>query len=320
LEPTSPPPDAPPAPRGRKSALAFFGVVLALFLPGIFAQTLQPAAGLLWTELFVFLLAPVALASGSNLDPRAFLALRPVRPGVLGLGVLVGGAGTVVAMAVMAGAQRFMPRSWLETFDVARLFEGSPATRVAVALVATFVAPACEEISFRGYAESALLARYRPAVAIAGSALLFSLIHLDPVRFPAVLVLGAVFAWLRWRSGSVWPAAVAHATNNGIVSLAELSASGARPSPADVEAVPLPAVALGLAIGVSALVPLAMSFRTAAGAPPDATASMVLRDPADPSLAFRPSRLPRGIRLAVVLGAQLLLVLALVALWRARAR
>ena len=38
------PPLAPPAP--RKSALAFFGVVLALFLPGLLAQALHVFAGL----------------------------------------------------------------------------------------------------------------------------------------------------------------------------------------------------------------------------------------------------------------------------------
>ena len=308
-DPTEPAP--PPAPAGRKSALAFFGLLLALFLPGLLAQALHVVVGLLWTELFVFLLPPFVLAAGSNLVPRAYLALGRVRPSILATGALVGAAGTVLAMAIMAVAQRLMPPAWVRTFDVAKLFEAPLAERIAIAAVATIVAPVCEEIAFRGYLQSTLLSRRRPALAVGTAALLFAIIHLDPIRFPALVILGAVFGWLRLRSGSVWPAVAAHAANNGLVSIIALAA---RPEPAEETSLPLSAIAFGLALGVAMLAPLVAAFRAATPPPPAPEALLVLRDPADPSLRFRLARVPRQLQLAAIAGAQALIVIVLAAL------
>jgi membrane protease YdiL (CAAX protease family) len=300
------PPLAPPAP--RKSALAFFGVVLALFLPGLLAQALHVFAGLVWSELFVFLLPALVLTTGSNLRAVPYLRLGRVRPAPVALGALIGAAGTILAMAVMAAAQRVMPRSWIETFDVARLFDRSLAERAVLALLATVVAPVCEEIAFRGYLQTTLLARRTPAVAIAGSTLLFALIHLDPVRFPALLVLGAVFGWLAWRSGSLWPAIAAHAANNGVVSLFALTAPrGAQ----DVEHPPALAILGALALGAVALVPLLAAFKSVAGGPIRPEAAIALRDRSDPSTRFRLRRVPARLHVAMLLGVQILLALAI---------
>lgn len=303
VEPLATPPQAP-TPAGRKSALAFFAVLLALFLPGLVAQGVQVVFGLLWTELFVFGLPGFVLASGSNLEPRAYLALRPVRSSLVALGALVGAAGTVLAVGVMAFAQRLLPPAWLRTFDVAKLFEGPQWERLALVAVATFVAPVCEELAFRGYLESTLLARRRPGLAIGVAALLFATIHLDPVRFLALLALGAVFGWLRWRSGSVWPAVAAHATNNGLVSIVALAAPRVQP---DETPASLVDIGLAVALGLAALLPLVTAFAAASAPVEPAEALLVRRDPADPSLRFRWSRVAPRLQLAALGGTALLL-------------
>ncbi|WP_242371571.1 CPBP family intramembrane glutamic endopeptidase [Anaeromyxobacter sp. SG26] len=309
VDPSPAPSEPTAAPRpARKSALAFFGVLLVLFLPGLLAQALHVFAGLVWSELFVFLLPALVLTLGSNLRAVPYLRLGRVRPAAVVLGALCGVAGTLLAMAVMAAAQRVMPRSWIETFDVAKLFDRSLAERVFLAVVATFVAPPCEEIAFRGYLQTTLLARRAPAVAIAGSSLLFAVIHLDPVRFPALLVLGAVFGWLAWRSGSLWPAVAAHAANNGLVSLFAIAAPRAAP---EVENPPLLALLGALVLGAAALAPLLAAFRSVAAGPLSPETALVLRDPADPSTRFRPGRVPAWLRLTLLLGLQILLALVL---------
>ncbi|WP_242339785.1 type II CAAX endopeptidase family protein [Anaeromyxobacter sp. SG66] len=309
MDPSPAPSEPTAAPRpARKSALAFFGVLLVLFLPGLLAQALHVFAGLVWSELFVFLLPALVLTLGSNLRAVPYLRLGRVRPAAVVLGALCGVAGTLLAMAVMAAAQQVMPRSWIETFDVAKLFDRPLAERVFLAVVATFVAPPCEEIAFRGYLQTTLLARRAPAVAIAGSSLLFAVIHLDPVRFPALLVLGAVFGWLAWRSGSLWPAVAAHAANNGLVSLFAIAAPRAAP---EVENPPLLALLGALVLGAAALAPLLAAFRSVAAGPLSPETALVLRDPADPSTRFRPGRVPAWLRLTLLLGLQILLALVL---------
>lgn len=299
------PPRAPRAP--PKSALAFFGILLGLFLPGLLAQSLHGVAGLVWSEVFVFLVPAFVLTTGSNLRPLPYLRLGRARPAAVLLGALCGVAGTILAMAVMAAAQRVMPRSWIEAFDVAKLFDRPLAERAVLALVATFLAPLCEEVAFRGYLQTTLLTRRAPAAAIAGSTLLFALIHLDPVRLPALLVLGALFGWLAWRAGSIWPAIAAHAANNGIVSIFALAAPRAAH---EIESPPLVAIAGVLAFGAAALAPLVTAYRTAAGAPP-ADEPVALGDPSDPSTRFRLRRVPAWLHLVMLAGAQILLVLLL---------
>jgi uncharacterized protein len=333
LDPTPPEPAAPgPSPAGlpeapappaagalraapspalpQKSGLLFFGALLLLFGPGLVAQALHPAGGLAWTELFVFLVPSLAAAAGSNLRPVPYLGLRRPRLALVVLGALVGGAGFLAANAVMALWMRVIPLRWVEIFDVGKLFEVPLRDRIAIALVAAVVAPVCEEIAFRGYLQRSVVLRRGPAAGIAAAALLFATLHLDPVRFPALLLLGAVFGWISWRSGSTWPAIAAHAANNGIASAVVLSGVGADAG-ATLEPPPVGAILPSLLVGGFALGLLLRAFRNATRAAPPPDAGVVLRDPADPSTRFALARVPLPLRVMVALGLGLLPGLAL---------
>jgi membrane protease YdiL (CAAX protease family) len=301
----------------RKSGLAFFALLLLLFFPGILAQAIHLPIGLLWTQLFAFLLPAFVLTTGSNLAPRAFLRLGPARPALLGLGLLAGLGGYLLAVGVMGLARELMPARWTELFDVSRVFEGSTALRVAVALVAALVAPVCEEIAFRGYLQSALATRRGPAAAVAGSTVLFALMHLDPVRFPALLVLGGVFGWLAWRAGSVWPAVAAHAANNALVSALVIAGVAAPDEAADLPevGVRVRGALVAVALGISVLWPVLRAFAGAAAEGPAAPAAIALRDPAA-GTRFSLGRVPAPLRLAVLAGLAGLLGLALLAALR----
>jgi hypothetical protein len=311
VEPSPPelPPPPPPAPSGGKSALAFFFVVLLLFLPGVAAQVAFRSAGLVWSEVFAFLLPALVATAGSNLRAREYLKLRRPPGPAIALGALAGGAGYLVAVAVLMIVQRLLPHDWVEAFDPTRIFDGPAWERVLVAAAAVLVAPPCEEIAFRGYVQTTLGLRRRPAVAIAGAAALFATMHLDPVRFPALFLLGAVFGWLTWRAGSLWPSVAAHAANNAITSVLFLAV----PAPAATEAEPatIP-VALGIgAVGAAALALLLRAYRAATPEPPPAAAALATRDPADPSIGFSAGRVPERLRAAAVTGVVLLLAVLL---------
>jgi membrane protease YdiL (CAAX protease family) len=300
-------PDRPPAPPpalGRKSALAFFGVLLALWFPGAVAQAATLPLGLAWTELFVFLLSAVVATAGSNLRPGPYLRLRPARPGVLAAGAGCGVSGYLFAGAILSLTQRLLPPRVVDAFDPVRLFEGSTAERLALAAVATLVAPACEEIAFRGYVQTTIGLRRGPAAGILGAALLFALLHMNPVLFPALVVLGAVFGWLTWRAGSIWPAVLAHAVNNGITSALVLAGPPPPSGPA-----PLPAVGASMALGGAALAALVAVYRALTSAPPPLADAVVLRDPSLPSIRFSPARVPPRLAALAAAGVALLAVL-----------
>jgi len=276
---------APPA----KSALGFFLALMVLHVGlGGTAQGYWPAWGLVWTELFVFLLLPVIAATGSNLRPGSFLLLerRPSARQVL-LGAATGVALFFAAAGIMSLTALLVPRGWLDTFDITHLFQGSPREQLAMALIATLLAPLAEEVAFRGYLLSALRTHLRPGAAIAASSVLFAAMHLDPVRFPAVLFLGAFLGWLAWRAGSLWPAVAAHSANNGLGAIAVMNGGGDPGAEGSV--------AVGLAllgVGLAGLAPLALAWVRATPEPAAGSDDLVRIDPAEPSIRFQPMLVP----------------------------
>jgi uncharacterized protein len=304
VETTTPPFSPPPSRPTPPNALLFFAVVLLLYaLPGQIAQASNVVLGLAWTEIFVFLLPAAVFAAGANLRPNAFLLLarRPTVAQIL-LGLACGVVSFAAAGALMSLSSLLLPRSWIETFDLARLFRGPPGERILLGLVATTLAPFCEEAAFRGYLQNALLHRRSGRAAIVISALLFAAMHLDPTRFAAVFVLGLLYGWIAWRTGTIWPSVVAHAANNGIAatltlaSLAETSPDAATPR----------AAGLMLITAGVLLVPLVRALRVVTPAPLVPQEVAVPYDPADQAVGFRLARISPSMAGMAALGAALL--------------
>ena len=103
--------------------------------------------------------------------------------------------------------------------------------RVVLAFSAVTLGPLVEETLFRGVLFSSLLGFRRSeamhpaiggtriAVAMGLSALLFGMVHLPDLGWhwyavPNLALLGLGCAWLRFQSGSLWPAVMAHGINN----------------------------------------------------------------------------------------------------------
>jgi membrane protease YdiL (CAAX protease family) len=138
------------------------------------------------------------------------------------------------ALAIVAGLAMPLLGSllthWLAhghalTQDIQQLGRDTPpALRVLLALVVISVGPLVEELLFRGVLLSALQ-RWHVGWAVSISSMAFGLAHLPGLQFqwyalPDLVLLGCVLAWLRLRSGSIWPAILAHGTNNLLAVLA----------------------------------------------------------------------------------------------------
>src|SRR5205823_4747409 len=88
----------------------------------------------------------------------------------------------------------------------------------ANAVVVVLVAPVVEELIFRGLGYS-LLERYGRLLAIVAVGIAFALAHGLIDAFPLLASLGAGLAWLRSKTGSVYPGMATHAIFNGIAVL-----------------------------------------------------------------------------------------------------
>src|SRR6185436_18991294 len=88
------------------------------------------------------------------------------------------------------------------------------------------IAPAvCEEWFFRGYLLGSLRGRLPAWAAIAATGVLFGLFHVfvsggaGNVRLLPSTLLGLVLGWICWRTKSVFPGMLLHATHNGLLVL-----------------------------------------------------------------------------------------------------
>lgn len=79
-----------------------------------------------------------------------------------------------------------------------------------------FMTPVAEELLCRGAILGTLLQMMprRPWVCIVVSALIFGVIHLNPVQMVFGFLYGLLLGWLAWRTGSLLPSIVVHVANN----------------------------------------------------------------------------------------------------------
>ena len=83
--------------------------------------------------------------------------------------------------------------------------------------VVGLLAPLAEELVFRGAVLRALLRwKSNPGVGIVISALLFALIHANPVQMPHAFLVGLLLGWMYYRTDSIVPGVVFHWVNNTV--------------------------------------------------------------------------------------------------------
>lgn len=82
--------------------------------------------------------------------------------------------------------------------------------------VLMIVAPFTEEFLFRGLIFTGYLNNYSCKKAILVSAMWFALFHMNMLQFPIAFISGMLFAWLVFKTNSLWPAIFAHAVMNGL--------------------------------------------------------------------------------------------------------
>lgn len=98
---------------------------------------------------------------------------------------------------------------------IAAAMNGLSPVALAVATLAIGIFPGiAEELLFRGYIQTRLCARWGMVRGITCTALMFGLIHFDLVQGTFAVIVGLFLGYMTERYGSIFPAMIAHATNN----------------------------------------------------------------------------------------------------------
>ena len=87
---------------------------------------------------------------------------------------------------------------------------------LVAALAIVVVAPASEEIIFRGLFFGAIEGRWGARVALIVSSILFAVAHVQPEHIVPIFSVGLALGWARWKTGSLGLPMLLHMLNNGL--------------------------------------------------------------------------------------------------------
>ena len=97
-----------------------------------------------------------------------------------------------------------------------KTFEKATQTPLFATVIIVLAGPIFEELLFRGVILQGLLRSHRPWVAIAQSAVLFGIMHLNPTQSINAVFIGLVFGWLYYRTRSLWLCMASHCLFNSL--------------------------------------------------------------------------------------------------------
>jgi membrane protease YdiL (CAAX protease family) len=176
----------------------------------VLAGELMAALFLAW---YMRQLGPRHTADGSAHG----IAWRPAPLPAYGLAALL----ALALVGLVAAVSRIIPPdiSKLQHLAVAKLYEGPPLAMAAMVAVSFLIAPAVEEIAFRGIAFGGIASRLGTGWAALLTTLLFTAVHAPekiyyPPGFIDVALLALACCWLRLRFGSIRPGIFLHVVYN----------------------------------------------------------------------------------------------------------
>jgi membrane protease YdiL (CAAX protease family) len=204
------------------TALALWLALATFFIVQAFVAT-----GELPEDVFYdYDLALVSVMTAAILVPLtvAIALLFPDRLSALGLRSFAWrwlwvGFAVVIGALILAGVleevlhggeeQGLLPQTWDP--DRAEIF-------LVNGIIAATTVALTEELFFRGLGFT-VLRLFGAGVAVIGTSVLFALAHGVLEGIPSLLVFAVALAWLRHRSGSIWPGAIAHGAYNALAVL-----------------------------------------------------------------------------------------------------
>jgi|GEM_PF-1355986 len=256
-------------------ALCLFALSLLLNFYLAPSWTKHGVLPLLFGVEVLLIAGPAALfAWMGNYPWREVFSLR--RPSVLAVvGALLLGAGLSPVIHALSELQEYFhipPQKQSDLDQLKELFAGPLAAHPILTCAAVgLLAGMCEEFLFRGPIQAALIKRLPVWMALGTGGLLFAAAHLDLSGLPARWLLGILLGWIVWKTHSIFPAMIVHATYDAVTLHGDAPVLTGAVSPESVGAVPWGWVAAGVVASVAGW--MLLRIRTSANGQNNLTAS-----------------------------------------------
>ena len=210
----------PRKPIPLREAVGLYLLGLGLMLSaGLLLQTADLRIGLIVTEGGLILLPTLYFVQRNRRSFRRVLSLNRVSAPVLLVVLALTVPLRICTFLISAVVQTFLPMpdfilSSLKSIYAELMFFSTPLEMILSFMAIVVMAGVCEEVMFRGFILHTFLNRKGRWFSIIITGLGFALYHLDPWAFPEITIIGIFLGWLVLRTGSIFPAIVAHASFN----------------------------------------------------------------------------------------------------------
>ncbi|MBO6933789.1 MAG: CPBP family intramembrane metalloprotease [Deltaproteobacteria bacterium] len=184
------------------------GVYLAFLVLCLLAVLTEMQVGDHWYDIVSAVVAVGGFAALGReaLPPLGF-------PVLTGKGLLL----TLISITTALLASTALSFVWPEWLSIRSLYVQEGAGFAMAIVDFCVLAPVIEELAFRGAILGGLARVFDRRAAIALSSFLFATIHLSPISFVHLFLVGALCGTLRVRSKSLYPAMLAHSAYNAVV-------------------------------------------------------------------------------------------------------
>jgi len=195
-----------------------FAVSLIITVVALFFQTesiLEGNASILFIigGLF-FLVVPIVYARMRQFDNRKVFRLNMPRSEILWLSFPIGLSLAVLTDELDRIIQIFIPPPEIFLQYLESLRAQTMTDWMLLFLGVVVIAAVSEEILFRGFLQVSLEKKGDVTRAVLLSSISWTIIHINPYWAIQIFITGVILGFLAWRTDSVYPPMIVHATNN----------------------------------------------------------------------------------------------------------